>query len=194
MTKKTAIESIHNRLVSHFGSTENRSILDYGCGKGGLDRILLHQEKRPSHIYAVDSDPAMITAVNSSFPTEISKCILKTDIISDPSQITDYSCDGIFCHNVLELIVQKEQFVGNLYNLLNNKGVFILSHMDFDSMIYHSSYKELTRNLIHHFADTQQAWMKSADGQMGRKIPGILRRAQVHNFLYSLVFPPVQKA
>lgn len=34
---------------------------------------------------------------------------------------------------------------------------------------------------MHHFADTQQPWQKHSDGQMGRKIPGLLSKSVFNN-------------
>lgn len=179
MSTKTGIEEIHKRLITYLGSTENLIILDYGCGTGGLIKALLDQTKHPKEIYAVDSDTATIEKVNNAFSKEISRGLIKTNVISDPKQLKGTTFDGIFCHNVLELIDDKEQFVVGLYNLLKPHGMLIISHMDFDSMIYNSTFKELTRKLIHNFADTKQAWMTSVDGQMGRKIPGIINHVHI---------------
>ncbi len=185
MSKKGALSDIHKRLVTHFGSTEKLTILDYGCGTGGLTRVLLDNDKHPNLIVAVDSDPKMIEKITSSFSSEIALGQVNTEVISDPRQLLGkLSYDGIFCHNVLELIDDKEHFVASLTALLKEEGTLIVSHMDFDSMLYNSSYKELTRNLIHHFADTKQAWMSSLDGQVGRKIPGILKRANIQTFSF----------
>ncbi len=179
MNTRNATEEIYKRLINYFGSIENVIILDYGCGTGGLIKALLEQPKHPKEIYAVDINPTMIEKVNSSFSKDISRGLIKTSVMSDPKELTGTTFDGIFCHNVLELINNKEQFVTALYDLLKKDGSLIISHMDFDSMIYNSAFKELTRKLIHNFPDTKQAWMASVDGQMGRKIPGIIKRAGI---------------
>lgn len=184
MNKKSSIEKIHQKLIDYFGTTKNLSILDYGCGTGGLTKILLQQKDRPSNIYSVDIDPKMIGKVNNSFTSEISQKTLKTDVINDPKDLSGKLFDGIFCHNVLELVNSKEEFVSDLYNLLTENGTLILSHMDFDSIIYNSSFKELTRKLVHNFADTKQEWMAFSDGQIGRKIPGIIKRSNIQNFSF----------
>lgn len=72
MPKKGALSEIHKQLVTHFDSTEGLSIVDYGCGTGGLTRVLLDNFKHPDLIVAVDSDPKMIEKVVSSFSSEIS--------------------------------------------------------------------------------------------------------------------------
>ena len=36
--------------------------------------------------------------------------------------------------------------------------------------------------MIHHFADTQQPWQKHSDGQIGRKIPGLIKNSLCKNY------------
>jgi uncharacterized protein YehS (DUF1456 family) len=52
--------------------------------------------------------------------------------------------------------------------------IFLSSHSDFDAAIYRSDNQELTRQLIHHFADSKQGWQECSDGQVGRNIPGLI--------------------
>lgn len=181
MNKESSIEKIHQKFIDCFGSTKNLTILDYGCGTGGLTKILLQQKDHPLNIYSVDIDPKIIEKVNKSFTSYISEKILKTDVINDPKELSGKLFDVIFCHNVLELVNSKEKFVSDLYNLLKENGTLILSHMDFDSIIYNSTFKELTRKLVHSFSDTKQEWMTFSDGQIGRKIPGIIKRTNIQN-------------
>jgi len=71
-----------------------------------------------------------------------------------------------------------------LYKTLNENGVLIISHHDFDSAIYNSSYKDLTRQLIHFFSDEGESWQTICDGQIGRKIPGIFKRTDIENISF----------
>ena len=50
-------------------------------------------------------------------------------------------------------------------------GHFLLGHTDLDTIVFSSSELDLTRRLVHAFADTQEEWMDSADGTIGRKLP-----------------------
>ena len=56
-------------------------------------------------------------------------------------------------------------------------GHFLLGHNDLDTIVFSSSELDLTRRLVHAFADTQEEWMDAADGTIGRKLPAIARRA-----------------
>ena len=56
-------------------------------------------------------------------------------------------------------------------------GHFLLCHTDLDTVVFNSADLDLTRALVHAFADTQEEWMDSADGTIGRKLVSIARRS-----------------
>lgn len=79
----------------------------------------------------------------------------------------------------MECIENREKFVRNLYEHLATNGILIVSHHDFDSAIYNSNFVAFTRQLIHFFSDQGESWQNYCDGQIGRKIPGIFKKAQI---------------
>lgn len=162
------------KLISLLNNCNNAAILDYGCGKGDFINLLLTCQNPPKAIVAADSDPAMIASITKRFSSQIKYGVVIPKNVSRPAELHEFNFDRIICHNVLECIDDKLAFINSFKPLLNNDAIFILSHHDFDTAIYNSSYKELSRNLVHHFADTKQAWQKYSDGQMGRKIPGLM--------------------
>ena len=56
-------------------------------------------------------------------------------------------------------------------------GYFLLSHSDYDTLVFNAPDLELTRRLVHAFADTQEGWMDRADGTIGRKLRAIAKGA-----------------
>ena len=60
-------------------------------------------------------------------------------------------------------------------------GHFLLGHTDHDTIVFSSSELDLTRRLVHAFADTQEQWMDFADGTIGRKLPQIARRSPLEH-------------
>lgn len=162
------------KLIDLFGNYGDASILDYGCGEGDFVNLLLNGKHTPKKIFAVDSDPKMLSNIQQNFVKPINENILITKLVSHPLELQGVKFDKIICQNVLECVDNKLDFINSFAMLLNKGGIFILSHHDFDSAIYNSSYKFLSRELIHHFSDTQQEWQKNSDGQMGRKLPGLI--------------------
>ncbi|OGT38231.1 MAG: hypothetical protein A3F11_04280 [Gammaproteobacteria bacterium RIFCSPHIGHO2_12_FULL_37_14] len=163
-------------LINILGDCKNAYVLDYGCGNGDFIDLLLHKTL-PKTIFAVDSDQNMIANIQKNFTSAINQGIVIPKISSNPIELKEHRFDKIICHNVLECVEDKLAFINSFKLLLNQKSTFILSHHDFDSAIYNSTYKNLSRNLVHHFSDTQQEWQKYSDGQMGRKISGLIHRS-----------------
>lgn len=172
-------EKIYKKIIDMAGPFDGARILDYGCGSGGIVNIVLQEPIRPQYVLAVDSDKEATDDIEYEYEDEIKKGILKSQLVTSPLDLKGQKFDIIFCHNVLEYIDNKEQFIKDLYDLLSNNGVFILSHQDFDSEIYNSSYRNLTRDLVSYFADHGEVGQKQCDGQVARKIPGIFKRAGI---------------
>lgn len=138
-----------------------------------IELILNHQ---PMKIHAIDNIPSTISEIKLRFKEQTTNGLISTEITKDPNSING-KFNKIICHNVLECVDDKVSFVNKFDRLLLPGGAFLLSHHDFDSAIYNSSDEELTRNLIHNFADTKQKWQEYSDGKMGRKIPGIIEKS-----------------
>ena len=123
----------------------------------------------------------MTDSVNTKFSKEIQDGVLSVVTSATPTSCKSMKFNKIICHNVLECIDNKLEFINQFDDLLSQDGIFLLSHHDFDSAIYNTGHKQLTRDLIHCFADTQQAWQEHSDGQMGRKIPGLINKSVFRN-------------
>lgn len=170
------IFSYKQRLVSLLGNCNNATILDYGCGNGDFIELLLNTRNKPKEILAVDSSQAMISNVENRFASNIDIGNVKTKLAHSPIELVG-KYDKIICQNVLECVDNKLNFINSFKALMAENSIFILSHHDFDSAIYNSAYKALSRDLVHHFSDTQQEWMQYSDGQIGRKIPGLISQS-----------------
>lgn len=160
------------RLIAELGNITDARILDYGCGKGDFVELLLSH--KPKEIFVVDSNQDAIKKIHKNFGKYISNGMISSKICLNPSDLEGNHYDKIICHNVLECVGDKLNFINSFVSLLKANGLLVLSHHDFDSAIYNSQYKELTRELIHYFADTKQSWQENCDGQMGRKLPGLI--------------------
>ena len=169
------------QLLNELGDVTNAQVLDYGCGAGDFIELLLAIPNQPKLVFAVDSSKDMLEKIQSNFSDAIDSGIIITEICSSPSELHGNQFDKIICHNVLECVDNKIAFINHFDHILKPGGVFVLSHHDFDSSLYNSHYKDLTRHLVHHFADTQQAWQAHCDGQMGRKIPSLVEASVFKN-------------
>lgn len=162
------------QLLEAFGSLQDARVLDYGCGKGDFIKLLLEMQPQPKLIYAVDSSLDTLEQIKVDFAETTACGIVIPKLCQTPGDLIDLKFNKIICHNVLECVPDKIAFINAFAGILAKSGALIMSHIDFDSAIYNSSYKELTRALVHNFADTKQAWQEYSDGQIGRKIPGLM--------------------
>jgi hypothetical protein len=58
-------------------------------------------------------------------------------------------------------------------SVLRPGGRLVLAHSDFDTLVFASEDLDLTRRLVRDSCDTQQPWMDSVDGTIGRRLAGI---------------------
>ena len=167
----------HQRLAAALPRPRVPRVADLGCGDGrtlaalrerlGPEVELVGVERRePELDPALADDPKLITAVadlNKHLPFE------------------DSSFGGAVCHNTLEALLSTDAFLAEVARVLAPGGHFLLSHTDKDTIVFNSTELDLTRRLVHAYADTQEQWMDAADGTIGRKLPAIARRAPLEH-------------
>ena len=163
----------HRRLAAALPQPRPPRIADLGCGDGrtlmalrdrfGADVELVGVERRAPQL-----DPALAGDANL------------TTVVADLNKrlpFEDASLGGAVCHNTLEALVSADAFLAEVARVLVPGGHFLLSHTDFDTIVFNASDLELTRRLVHAYADTQEEWMDSADATIGRKLVAIARRS-----------------
>ena len=168
-----ALPERHRRLASALPEPQPPLVADLGCGDGrtlvalrerfGSELELIGVERRePQLDPSLASDPQVRVAVadlNKRLPFE------------------DATLGAAVCHNTLEALVSEEGFLAEVARVLVPGGHFLLSHTDMDTIVFTSSDLALTRRLVHAYADTQEEWMDSADGTIGRRLPAIAARS-----------------
>ena len=82
--------------------------------------------------------------------------------------------DAIVCQNVVECLPKRDALVAQAVRMLKPGGTLLLDTMIFDGVIIAHDDRELTRRLVHGFADYKQEWQEAVEGQMGRMIPGLV--------------------
>jgi SAM-dependent methyltransferase len=164
----------HRRLAAALPEPDPPRIADLGSGTGrtlialrerfGADVELIGVERHePELAPELQSDPNVRTVVadlNKRLPFD------------------DASLGAAICHNTLEALVSAEAFLDEVSRVIVPGGHFLLSHTDLDTAVFNSAELDLTRALVHAFADTQEEWMDSADGTIGRKLVSIARRSR----------------
>ena len=163
----------HRRLAAALPAPPVPRIADLGCGEGrtlvalrerfGPGTELIGLERREPELEAALAGDRELTTVVAD--------------LNKPLPFEDASLGAAVCHNTLEALVSPDAFIAEVARVLVPGGHFLLSHSDRDTIVFNSSDIELTRRLVHGYADTQEAWMDSADGTIGRKLVAIARRS-----------------
>ena len=167
----------HRRLAAALPEPAIPRVADLGCGDGrtlaalrerlGPEVELVGVERREPELGPSLAGDPRVTVVASDLNKRL--------------PFEDGSLGAAICHNTLEALVSADAFLAEVARALAPGGHFLLSHTDHDTIVFNSSELGLTRRLVHAYADTQEQWMDTADGTIGRKLPAIARRAPLEH-------------
>jgi SAM-dependent methyltransferase len=164
----------HRRLAAALPEPDPRRIADFGSGTGGTLLALRERFGPDVELIAVERHEPQLDPALGSDPN------LRT-VVGDLNKrlpFDDASLGAAVCHNTLEALVSAEAFLAEVARVIVPGGHFLLGHTDLDTAVFNSAELDLTRALVHAFADTQEEWMDSADGTIGRKLVSIARRSE----------------
>lgn len=169
-------DSFHARVAALAEIPANGKVLDLGCGKGLTLPYLLAASGPSGEVVGADRDQRSLDAIRSGFPEEIAngRLTLTNVRIDDKLPFLAERFDSIVCQNVIECIPDKGALLTDIARILKPGGVAVIGHHDFDGMLLASDDRDLTRRLIHGYADHTQEWQEVSDGQMGRQLPGLV--------------------
>ena len=154
------------------------TIVDLGCGTGNALSMLA--ERLEVDLVGVDSSAAGLRAAAGTLhrmPGGM-RLLVQADL-ADSIPLADASVDRGLCHNVLEFLAGPDAFVEEVHRVLRPGGRFVLSHSDFDTLVFTSEDVQLTRRLVRSYCDTQQDWMDSVDGTIGRRLAHLVQRSRL---------------
>ncbi len=148
---------------------DNAKILDLGCRDAGyLMSFIEAQPEKVAMAIGVDVTSRGFGAIPYTSPVE-----LKVMDCSQGLDFPDNKFDLVFTKDMLECIADKGALIKEIHRVLKPKGTVICVHTDFDSIIYNGENKELITKAVHAYAETQQGWMDTSDGWMGRRLYGL---------------------
>jgi len=93
--------------------------------------------------------------------------------LKDPLPFPDAAFDRVLCHNVLECLPDPGALAAEAGRVLRPGGRLVLSHSDFDTLVFASEDLALTRRLVRAYCDAQQPWMEAVDGTIGRRLAAV---------------------
>ncbi|MGI4976935.1 MAG: methyltransferase domain-containing protein [Janthinobacterium lividum] len=165
----------HRHLAVLGSITEGSTVLDLGCGSGLTLPYLLAAAGASGTVLALDRAGSGLEEVRKRHPSEIARGhlrLIEADI-ANGIPVPDGSLDSVICQNVIECVSDRASLLLEITRVLKPAGTVVIGHYDFDGVILASHDRELTRRLVHGYADHVQQWQDASDGQMGRLLPGL---------------------
>jgi len=181
-----AVAARHRRLVQLLeppatGPAGPMTVADLGCGDGVTLQVLL---ERPGAglVVGVDAAEAALDEAARRLGGRGAdwtggRLALTAADLTAPLPLRDGSLDAALCHNVLESLPDPDAFLVEVHRVLRPGGSLVLSHPDYDTMVFTAPDLVLTRRLVHAYCDTQQDWMTAVDGTIGRWLHDIAARS-----------------
>lgn len=165
---------VFDLIIDRLDVAAGQTILDLGCGRGPALHALLDRE--PSlQLVGFDVAAEAVAAVRAALP-EVGAEVAD---LNEELPLDDGSVDRALCHNVLECLEEPVAAMHEVARVLRTGGKAVWSHTDFDGIILSGPDRGLTRQVLHAYADHPPAWASRADGQMGRRLVGLVRRSRL---------------
>jgi SAM-dependent methyltransferase len=169
-----AVGERHRWLAGLLEAAPGELVADLGCGDGVTLDVLAAQAGGGLLLGVDTAEPALRAAAARLGGGRVA--LVRADL-SAPLPLRDDSLHRAVCHNVLESLPDPGAFLREVHRVLRPGGRLVLSHPDYDTMVFTAPDLELTRRLVHAYCDTQQDWMTAVDGTIGRWLHDIAGRS-----------------
>lgn len=150
-------------------------VVDLGCGTGAtLETIAERLPGADLVLLGLDASAAALDTAARALRRRSGRAALPVQAdLNVRLPLADASVDRALCHNVLECLPHPDALVAEVLRILRPGGRLVLSHSDFDTLIFASEDLDLTRRLVRAYCDTRQDWMDAVDGTIGRRLVDI---------------------
>lgn len=149
---------------------EKYDILDFGCGSGDLLYRISKIVDDGSNLVGIDAMEKSIASAH-----ELSSGIdFRHEKFVDSFAFSDDSFDIVMSIDTMECIPAKAALASEVSRILRPNGKILFAHWDWDTQVYNSEHIKSIRRLTAAYSDWKQDWMDDCDGQMGRRLWGLL--------------------
>jgi SAM-dependent methyltransferase len=169
----------HRWLAGLLGAGAGDRVVDLGCGTGA-SLIEVAPGLGGGVAVGVDSSAAALARTAGALAPAVAsvaagtaRVLLVQADLKDPLPFPDAAFDRVLSHNVLEFVPDPVRLAAEAGRVLRPGGRVMLSHSDFDTLVFTSEDVELTRRLVRAYCGAQQPWMDAVDGTIGRRLAGI---------------------
>ena len=167
--------AIDDVLVSSVAPEPGDVVLELGCGQA---YTLAAAADRAAELTLVglDSDVESLAEARGVLAAAPAAAIvLAAADLARPLPLAPASVDRLICHNVLEQLPDPPAVLADAARVLRPGGLSVWSHTDFESAVFSGGDIDLTRRVVRAYADRPEPGCPWADGQMGRKLPALVR-------------------
>jgi arsenite methyltransferase len=172
-----AVGERHRWLAGLLEAAPGELVADLGCGDGVTLDVLAGQVGDGMVVGVDTAEAALLVAARRLGVGRGGRVALLRADLSARLPLRDGSLDRAVCHNVLESLPDPDGFLLEAHRVLRPGGRLVLSHPDYDTMVFTAPDLALTRRLVHAYCDTQQDWMTAVDGTIGRWLHDIAGRS-----------------
>ncbi|HEX7317391.1 MAG TPA: methyltransferase domain-containing protein [Pyrinomonadaceae bacterium] len=145
-------------------ASEGGRVLDVGCGTGGAARALAASFSEVEQVVGTDISETMIAEARAR--TEESAAPVGF-VLGDAHALPfpDESFDAAYSLRVFEIIGDPRRALSEMARVLRPRGRLAVNGTDIDAWTIDSSYRDVTRRIIHYACDVE------TNGWVGRQLP-----------------------
>jgi SAM-dependent methyltransferase len=148
-------------------------VVDLGCGRGALlAAVAAARPDRAGELIGLDASAELLRETARRLDGAAPWLVQAN--LAGALPLAAGSVDRVLCHNVLECLPDPGALVAEAWRILRPGGRLVLSHSDFDTLVFHSEDLALTRRLVRAYCDAQQDWMDAVDGTIGRRLADLV--------------------
>lgn len=170
---------LHQAVVDHLDLGEGEQVLDLGCGHG-ITLAVMAERSTGALLTGLDMDADALRTAASWLGSLRARPRLAVADLSQPLPVATASVTRTVSHDLLECLSEPVALLDEANRVLRPGGISVWSHVDYDSTVVAGGDRELTRRVVHAYADYVQPWMShNGDGQMGRRLAGVVARSSL---------------
>jgi len=167
---------IDTLLVGHLDLSPRDVVVELGCGSG-FTLAEAAAGTADVRVVGLDRDGEALRSAHSLLNEAGAAFQLLQVDLNRPLPLASASAGKLICHNVLEQLGDPAALLDEAARVMRSGGRSVWSHPDYDSVVISGGDIGLTRRIVLLFCDHVDPTMDHADGQIGRKLPGLVHRS-----------------
>ena len=170
------LKKLRRQYFDFFSLNGGEYVLDIGCGTGANAMALVEQLRGNCRVVGIDTSQPMLQIGERNVESfAYSDCVRLQTAEAHQLPFPDDTFDATMIIQVLEYSKDPIRMLQEAKRVLKPGGKLFVADTDWDTIVWNSNLKELTRQIVLGWSDHE------ADGWQGRKILEYLTRADYQN-------------